>query len=81
MKSGKAPGSDGIAPEMLKCLETSGRKYLQWVVNRAWKTQSIPQEWSNAVILPIHKKGKYYPYTKKGTRQNAVTIEEYHSLM
>ena len=57
MKSGKASGSDGIVPEMLKGLETSGRKYLQWVVNRAWKTQSIPQEWSNAVILPIHKKG------------------------
>ena len=57
IKAGKAAGSDNIRAEMLKELPTSAKEYLLEICNKAWNSQSIPDDWSNAIILPIHKKG------------------------
>lgn len=58
IKTGKAGGEDGIAPEMIKWL---GRKGKEWILNmfrEAWNKQEIPKDWEENLIVPIYKKGE-----------------------
>ena len=58
LKSGKAPGPDGIRPEHLKNLPERAKELLLNIVKHSWREAWVPQEWREAVIVPILKKGK-----------------------
>jgi acid phosphatase class B len=50
-------GTDGIYPEFIKY---RGNKLLNRVyelVRQIWKEESIPVEWKETIIVPIHKRG------------------------
>ncbi|XP_074042437.1 uncharacterized protein [Leptinotarsa decemlineata] len=59
LKNGKVPGEDKITSEMMKNLGETGRKSLLEIINKAWKKETILEEWGTALITPIHKKGDY----------------------
>ena len=59
LKRGKAGGSSGILPEMVR-VATCGEEFLDALlklVEEVWKESSVPRDWSNAVLVPIPKKG------------------------
>ena len=58
LKSGKAPGPDGLRPEHLKNLPDRAMEQLLIIANYSWLESWVPQEWRKAVIIPILKKGK-----------------------
>ena len=59
LKSGKAGGSSGILPEMVKiaCEEEEFMELLLALVHTVWNERQVPQEWADATIIPIPTKG------------------------
>ena len=57
MKSGKAGGVCGIQVEMVKAGGYTMVQWLKEVLNVVWRSGKTPQEWRDAIIIPIHKKG------------------------
>ena len=57
IKGNKSGGKNGILPEMLKCCGEDLMEYLLKLFNRVWQEQNVPQEWKDALITPIPKKG------------------------
>ena len=59
LKSGKAGGSSGILPEMLKAASCE-EEFLDLLLDLVCdirKEGCVPRDWSNAVLVPIPKKG------------------------
>ena len=57
LKNNKTPGEDLINGELFKY---SSQKFIQRFVNflnLLWEGQDIPESWTKAVIIPIHKAG------------------------
>ena len=57
-KSGKAPGPDKIANEMIAHLGPLAKLNLLLIINKTWKTGNLPKSWKTAQVTPILKKGK-----------------------
>ena len=59
LKNGKAPGSSDILPEMLKAGKNNSHftNVLQDLFKAAWEAEKVPQEWVDAILVPIPKKG------------------------
>ncbi|XP_076038579.1 uncharacterized protein LOC143023832 [Oratosquilla oratoria] len=57
MKNGKSAGCDGLPAEIFKEAEETLLPYLVSMFNAAYKTATVPAEWSKALICPIFKKG------------------------
>ena len=57
MKSGKAGGKNGILPEMLKCCGANLLERLVELFGSVWREGAVPQEWKDALVVPIPKKG------------------------
>ena len=59
LKNGKAAGSAGILPEMIKvaCEREEFLEVLLDVVHEVWKENKVPSDWTNAILIPIPKKG------------------------
>ena len=57
MKSGKAGGVCGIQVEMVKAGGYTMVQWLKEVLNVVWRSGKTPQEWREAIIIPIYKKG------------------------
>ena len=59
LKNGKAGGASGILPEMVKaaCSEEEFLDLLLDLVQTAWKESEVPKDWSDALLVPIPKKG------------------------
>ena len=55
-KSGKAGGSSGIFPEMVK-VACEEEQLLQVFAHTVWEERHVPQEWADATLIPIPKKG------------------------
>ncbi|XP_015120528.1 uncharacterized protein LOC107043507 [Diachasma alloeum] len=55
-KPGKAPGPYGITNEFLKNLTESHIVFLTSILNQAWNTGVVPEEWSGAAISMLFKK-------------------------
>ena len=56
LKNGKAAGNDNIAAELLK---NGGEAMVDWVtelVQEVWRTRQVPQEWKDAMLVPLFKK-------------------------
>ena len=57
VSDGKSPGSDGIHPEVIK---RGGPKLLcalHEIIQEAWNTVTVPQDWKDAQLVTIFKKG------------------------
>lgn len=57
IKTGKAAGSDGIAPEMIKKGGTKMIDAMTKICQESWNKKEIPVDWENNIITPIYKKG------------------------
>ena len=59
LQRGKAAGRSGILPEMVKacCGDAEFLNLLLDLVHTAWQEQKVPKEWTDAVLIPIPKKG------------------------
>lgn len=58
IKTKKAPGLDGILPEMAKVVaETEEKKCLQ-VFNNLWKSGAFPERWKSRQLVLIEKPRK-----------------------
>ena len=58
LKQRKAPGPDKITNEMLLHLGPKSKKKLLQLFNESWRTGTVPQAWKEAIMIPVHKKGK-----------------------
>ena len=56
-KNGKAPEQDNINSELYKYAPVEFKMRLQQFLNNIYRENCIPNEWRNAVITPIFKKG------------------------
>lgn len=58
MKKGKAPGEDGITADILH----EGGEHIEDILtdlfNRCLKQKDVPEDWKNAIIILLHKKGE-----------------------
>ena len=57
LRDGKAPGDDGLSAELLRL---GGGKAICWLtslIKFVWINESIPSDWLNHLIVPLHKKG------------------------
>lgn len=54
----KAMGADRIHNKMSKNLSTNNRSLLLELLNRMYTSGFVPEEWKNAVVVPIPKPGK-----------------------
>jgi len=59
LKTGKAPGVDGVLSEMLKCSSSYIVQYLVKMFNTIWESGTFPRSWGKSIIVPLHKKGSY----------------------
>ena len=60
LRDGRASGADGISAELLKL---GGAETIRWLIslfNSIWNSESIPSDWLNHLIVPLHKKGSQY---------------------
>ena len=58
LKLKKAPGPDNITNEMLMHLGPKAKKKLLQLFNDGWRSGTVPQIWREAIMIPVHKKGK-----------------------
>lgn len=56
-KNRKAPGQDNINPELLKFAHIEVKLRFLQLLNKCWRTKTIPDSWKIAKITPIFKKG------------------------
>ena len=57
LKGGKAGGKTGILPELLKCGGTEMQNRLLLLMQDIWHQGSVVEDWRDAVVVPIPKKG------------------------
>ena len=56
LASGKAPGNDGIPPEVIKAgKETSLLEHLHELLLQCWEEGSVPQDMRDASIITLYK--------------------------
>ncbi|KAI8506599.1 hypothetical protein Bbelb_160260 [Branchiostoma belcheri] len=56
LKSGKAPGVDGIPAEVLKHSGEVLHNELLWLYQRCWEDGAVPQDFKDAMIVTIYKR-------------------------
>ncbi len=53
----KSPGPDGISPRLLKLVPEEISEYLLIIFGKCFNLGTVPSQWKNANVTPIHKKG------------------------
>ncbi|XP_055924649.1 uncharacterized protein LOC129956736 [Argiope bruennichi] len=53
-----SPGVDGITYSMLRHLDETSLLHLLHLFNRIWSEQTFPEQWYEAIVIPILKPGK-----------------------
>ncbi|KAI5738424.1 hypothetical protein M8J77_006867 [Diaphorina citri] len=76
LKNNKASGEDGIVAELWKYADNYSILCLQKIIEQIWTTEKLPEDWSTAIIHPIHKKGdKSDPNNYRGISLLSVTYK------
>ena len=57
LKNGKAPGEDSLNAELFKADPAIAANFLQPLFNTIWNKTTVPDDWTNGVIVKIPKKG------------------------
>jgi hypothetical protein len=57
LKNWKAPGSDSIPSELIKYGGEDMYNFIFRICHRVWSEEVMPETWSEAIIIPLHKKG------------------------
>ena len=57
LKTKKSAGLDGLTQEQLKAGVSSLDSPLQNVFNHSISTGEFPNNWNEAIVTPVHKKG------------------------
>ena len=57
LQNGTASGQSGILPELLKCGSDVLFSHFLDLINTIWTERSVPQDWVDADIIPVTKKG------------------------
>ena len=57
LKLGKDDGKSGILPEMVRGCGGELMDYILDMFHNVWMEQRVPQEWRDALLVPIPKKG------------------------
>lgn len=57
LRKNSAPGPDGISPEILKSCEEELAPVLAAVYRKSLREAAVPDEWKQANVVPIYKKG------------------------
>ena len=52
---GKAPGPDGIHPELLRIAEEPAVQYLHQLFTLIWDQRTVPEDWKDGVVIPVYK--------------------------
>ena len=58
LKNGKTAGGDEVVVELVK---NGGQAMIDWLwelLKEVWRMKQIPQEWKNAILIPLHKKDR-----------------------
>ena len=55
LRNGRAPGSDGIPAELLKCAVEPVARTLHFLFIRVWRTGHIPSDWRDGINITLHK--------------------------
>ena len=56
----RATGTDGLCIKMYKCTLDTVLPYLHVLLNRVFDIGQFPEQWSESIISPIHKKGSKF---------------------
>jgi hypothetical protein len=56
-KNNRARGVDNFTGEMIKYGGDELLKHVSALIYKIWNEEKMPEQWSTAVICPIHKKG------------------------
>ena len=54
----KASGSDAISPKLLKLIACEISPVLSFLFQQSYNTGTIPSQWKQALVSPIHKSGE-----------------------
>ena len=82
LKTGKAPGTDQIPPEFLKCIKDSILDFLVTLFNNIYESATFPAVWATAIIVPIFKKGNPdNPHNYRGISLLNVVSKLFTSIM
>lgn len=57
LKNGKAPGEDGLNPELWKNCGDHIVGFFGELIRQCWKEECIPDAWYTADVIPLFKKG------------------------
>ena len=57
LKTGKAPGSDGLLPEFFKLDVDFAASELHPIIKHFWESNDIPEDWKKGLIVKLPKKG------------------------
>jgi hypothetical protein len=54
MKNNRAPSEDLLTAELIKHGDSMLHRRIHRLIEEVWETEQMPQEWSTALICPIH---------------------------
>ncbi|XP_076068366.1 uncharacterized protein LOC143040815 [Oratosquilla oratoria] len=69
LASGKAPGNDGIPPDLIKCCKNTLLQPLHDVLCQCWKEGAVPQDMRDAKIVTLYK--------NKGERSDYAVVDSF----
>jgi hypothetical protein len=82
LKKGKATGVDGIITELFKY---GGERmmFCVWaLLQKVWRDEEIPEEWSRGIVVPIFKKGdRRNPFNYRGISLLSVVGKMFTSIL
>ena len=56
-RDGKSPGADGIYSDIIRGVDERVLQVLTNIIKEAWKENEVPQDWKDAQLFTIFKKG------------------------